>query len=291
MPATLNNKNKERLKIFKDSLNIFMRNRLARAGFVIALLYLACALIAPYFAPYDPVQQDLPNALKPMSEKHFFGTDEFGRDIFTRIIFGARISLFIGTGAVAIAFVVGMIMGTLAGYYGGLVDSIVMRIMDIMLSFPAILLAIVIVTILGPGLVNVLIAVGVQSTPIFARMIRGSVLSVKENEYITAARALGSNDLRIMVSHILPNCMAPMIVLSTLRIGTAIITASGLSFLGLGAQPPTPEWGAMLATGRNYLRAAPWVATTPGLAIMMVVFGFNLLGDGLRDSMDPRMKR
>ncbi len=267
-----------------------MRNRLTRAGAVVVTLYLITALVAPYFASYNPILQDLPNTLKPPNMKNLFGTDEFGRDILTRIIFGARISLFIGAGAVAIAFVLGTIFGTSAAYYGGHVDSIVMRIMDIMLSFPAILLAIVIVTILGPGLVNVLIAVGIQSTPMFARMIRGSVLSVKENEYVLAARALGANDLRMIVNHILPNSMAPMIVLATLRIGTAIITAAGLSFLGLGAQPPTPEWGAMLATGRNYLRAAPWVATIPGLAIMTVVFGFNLLGDGLRDAMDPRMK-
>jgi len=267
-----------------------MRNRLTRAGAIVIALYLITALVAPYFAPYNPIMQDLPNTLKPPNMKNLFGTDEFGRDILTRIIFGARISLLIGAGAVAIAFVLGTILGTSAAYYGGRVDSIVMRIMDIMLSFPAILLAIVIVTILGPRLINVLIAVGIQSTPMFARMIRGSVLSVKENEYVLAARALGANDLRMIINHILPNSMAPMIVLATLRIGTAIITASGLSFLGLGAQPPTPEWGAMLATGRNYLRAAPWVATIPGLAIMTVVFGFNLLGDGLRDAMDPRMK-
>ncbi|MBW2305557.1 MAG: ABC transporter permease [Deltaproteobacteria bacterium] len=286
----MKNNNNERWKLLRESFSILMRNRLTRAGAIVIALYLITALVAPYFAPYNPIMQDLPNTLKPPNMKNLFGTDEFGRDILTRIIFGARISLLIGAGAVAIAFVLGTILGTSAAYYGGRVDSIVMRIMDIMLSFPAILLAIVIVTILGPRLINVLIAVGIQSTPMFARMIRGSVLSVKENEYVLAARALGANDLRMIINHILPNSMAPMIVLATLRIGTAIITASGLSFLGLGAQPPTPEWGAMLATGRNYLRAAPWVATIPGLAIMTVVFGFNLLGDGLRDAMDPRMK-
>jgi peptide/nickel transport system permease protein len=290
IPKTLNKFN-ERRKLLWDGFSVLVRNRLSKAGFVIVILYLICALVAPYFAPYDPIKQDLPNTLKPPSMKHFFGTDEFGRDIFSRIIFGARISLFIGTGAVTIAFILGIILGTLAGFYGGKVDSVIMRIMDIKLSFPAILLAIVIVTILGPGLVNVLIAVGIQATPTFARMIRGSVLSVKENEYVTAGRAMGASDLRLILCHILPNSLAPVIVLATLQIGTAIISASGLSFLGLGAQPPTPEWGAMLASGRNYLRAAPWVATTPGLAIMAVVFGFNLLGDGLRDSLDPRMKK
>ena len=283
-------KNSGKNKLWREHFSILVRNRLAKTGLVVIAIYLLTALVAPFFAPYDPIKQDLPSTLKPPSLKNFFGTDEFGRDIFSRLIFGARISLLIGAGAVAIAFILGTILGTAAGYYGGGTDSIIMRIMDIMLSFPAILLAIVIVTILGPGLVNVLIAVGIQSTPMFARMIRGSVLSVKENEYVLAARALGANDFRILLKHVLPNCMAPMIVLGTLRIGTAIITAAGLSFLGLGAQPPTPEWGAMLASGRNYMRAAIWVATIPGLAIMTVVFGFNLLGDGLRDAMDPRMK-
>lgn len=278
------------MSLWKESVGILLRNRLAKTGAVVILIYLLTALVAPYFAPFDPIKQSLADSLKPPSFSHFFGTDEYGRDIFSRIIFGARISLMIGVGAVGIAFFLGTILGTVSGYYGGRIDSIIMRIMDIMLSFPAILLAIVIVTILGPGMVNVLIAVGIQSTPMFARMIRGSVLSVKENEYILAARALGGSDFRILRKHVLPNCMAPMIVLGTLRIGTAIITASGLSFLGLGAQPPTPEWGAMLASGRNYMRAALWVATIPGLAIMTVVFGFNLLGDGLRDAMDPRMK-
>lgn len=284
-------RNTQKHKLWRERLDILRRNTLAKTGLVVIAIYLIVAFVGPFFVPFDPLLPDLPNTLKAPSFEHFFGTDEFGRDIFSRIIFGARISLFIGVGAVAISFVVGTILGSAAGYYGGKTDAIIMRIMDIKLSFPEILLAIVVVTILGPGLQNVVIAVGIQSTPMFARVIRSTVLSVKESDYVLAARALGASNRRILFKHVLPNCMAPMIVLGTLRIGTAIITASGLSFLGLGAQPPIPEWGAMLASGRNYLRSAFWVATIPGLAIMAVVFGFNLLGDGLRDAMDPRMKK
>lgn len=278
-------------KLWRERFSILWSNSLAKTGLVVIVLYLIVAFLGPYFAPYDPYQLDLPNTLQAPSSEHIFGTDEFGRDIFSRIIIGAGISLSVGVMTVIISSIFGGLLGAVAGYCGGAADSIIMRIIDIKLAFPEILLAIVIVTILGPGLQNVVIAVGIQSIPMFARMIRSSVLSVKESDYVLAARGLGASHLRILFKHVLPNCMAPMIVLATLRIGTAIITASGLSFLGLGAQPPTPEWGAMLASGRNYLRAAPWVSTIPGLAIMMVVFGFNVLGDGLRDAMDPRMKK
>jgi peptide/nickel transport system permease protein len=283
--------NSEKRKLWRERFDILWRNALAKTGLVVIAIYLIVAFLGPFFVPFDPLEPDLPNTLKAPSFEHFFGTDEFGRDIFSRIIMGARISLFVGVATVVISFVLGTLLGAAAGYCGGKTDSIIMRIMDIKLSFPDILLAIVVVTILGPGLQNVVIAVGVQSTPMFARMIRSTVLSVKESDYVLAARGLGANNMRILFKHVLPNCMAPMIVLGTLRIGTAIITASGLSFLGLGAQPPIPEWGAMLASGRNYLRAASWVSTIPGLAIMAVVFGFNVLGDGLRDAMDPRMKK
>jgi len=284
-------KNSKKRKLWRERFDILWRNALAKTGLVVIAIYLIVSFLGPFFVPFDPLEPDLPNTLKAPSFEHFFGTDEFGRDIFSRIIMGARISLFVGVATVVISFVLGTLLGAAAGYCGGKTDSIIMRIMDIKLSFPDILLAIVVVTILGPGLQNVVIAVGVQSTPMFARMIRSTVLSVKESDYVLAARGLGANNMRILFKHVLPNCMAPMIVLGTLRIGTAIITASGLSFLGLGAQPPIPEWGAMLASGRNYLRAASWVSTIPGLAIMMVVFGFNVLGDGLRDAMDPRMKK
>jgi peptide/nickel transport system permease protein len=284
-------RNSKKRKFWRDRFNILWRNSLAKTGLVVIVIYLIVAFLGPFFVPFDPYQLDLPNTLKAPSVEHLFGTDEFGRDILSRIIIGARISLFVGVATVIISFILGTLLGAAAGFCGGLTDSIIMRVMDIKLSFPDILLAIVVVTILGPGLQNVVLAVGVQSTPMFARMIRSTVLSVKESDYVLAARGLGANNMRILFKHVLPNCMAPMIVLGTLRVGTAIITASGLSFLGLGAQPPTPEWGAMLASGRNYLRAASWVSTIPGLAIMAVVFGFNVLGDGLRDAMDPRMKK
>ena len=284
-------RNSEKRKLWRERFDILWRNSLAKTGLVVIAIYLIVSFLGPFFVPFDPLEPDLPNTLKAPSLEHFFGTDEFGRDIFSRIVMGARISLFVGVATVVISFILGTLLGAAAGYCGGKTDSIIMRIIDIKLSFPDILLAIVVVTILGPGLQNVVIAVGVQSTPMFARMIRSTVLSVKESDYVLAARGLGASHMRILFKHVLPNCMAPMIVLGTLRIGTAIITASGLSFLGLGAQPPTPEWGAMLASGRNYLRAASWVSTIPGLAIMTVVFGFNVLGDGLRDAMDPRMKK
>lgn len=278
-------------KLLRERFNILWSNSLAKTGLVVISIYLIVAFVGPYFVPFDPYRMDLPNTLQAPSFNHLFGTDELGRDIFSRLVIGARISLSVGVTTVIISFVFGTLLGAIAGYFGGMADAIIMRIIDIKLAFPEILLAIVVVTILGPGLQNVVIAVGIQSIPQFARMIRSKVLSVKESDYVLAARGLGASHLRLLFKHVLPNCMAPMIVLVTLRIGTAIITASGLSFLGLGAQPPTPEWGAMLATGRNYLRAAPWVSTIPGLAIMAVVFGFNVLGDGLRDAMDPRMKK
>ena len=284
-------RNSGKRKLWRERFDILWSNALAKTGLVVIAIYLIVAFLGPFFVPFDPLEPDLPNTLKAPGFEHFFGTDEFGRDIFSRIIMGARISLFVGVATVIISFILGTLLGAAAGFCGGTTDSIIMRIMDIKLSFPDILLAIVVVTILGPGLQNVVLAVGVQSTPMFARMIRSTVLSVKEADYVLAARGLGADNMRILFKHVLPNCMAPMIVLGTLRIGTAIITASGLSFLGLGAQPPTPEWGAMLASGRNYLRAASWVSTIPGLAIMAVVFGFNVLGDGLRDAMDPRMKK
>ena len=284
-------RNSGKRKLWRERFDILWSNALAKTGLVVIAIYLIVAFLGPFFVPFDPLEPDLPNTLKAPGFEHFFGTDEFGRDIFSRIIMGARISLFVGVATVIISFILGTLLGAAAGFCGGATDSIIMRVMDIKLSFPDILLAIVVVTILGPGLQNVVLAVGVQSTPMFARMIRSTVLSVKESDYVLAARGLGADNMRILFKHVLPNCMAPMIVLGTLRIGTAIITASGLSFLGLGAQPPTPEWGAMLASGRNYLRAASWVSTIPGLAIMAVVFGFNVLGDGLRDAMDPRMKK
>ncbi len=273
-----------------SSLRRFAKNRKAVVGVAMVVLYVAVALLAPALTPYNPTKPDLNLALQAPTLGHPLGNDELGRDILARIIYGARISLMVGLVGTGIALVGGVILGSLSGYFGGWVDTVIMRAMDIMLAFPSFLLALAIVSILGAGLMNLMLAIGIFSIPSFSRVVRGSVLSVKNQDYVEAARAVGLSDLRILVAHILPNCMAPIIVLATMRVATAILTASGLSFLGLGAQPPTPEWGAMLSNGREYLRAAPHLATFPGLAIMFGVLGFNLFGDGLRDALDPRLK-
>ncbi len=254
------------------------------------LAFVIVAVFADWIAPFDPRAQDLYSNLDRPSRAHPFGKDEFGRDIFSRVIHGTRISLAVGLGATAIAAVGGVLLGLGAGYFGGWIDTIVMRAMDVLLAFPGILLALAIVHILGPGLVNVTVAVGVFAIPTFARVVRGSVLQIRQLDFVAAARAQGAGDGRILAVHVLPNCFAPIIVLSTLRMATAILTAAGLSFLGLGAQPPTPEWGAMLAAGREFLRSAPHVAAFPGLAIMLMVLAFNMFGDGLQDALDPRLK-
>jgi peptide/nickel transport system permease protein len=267
------------------------KNKGAIAGGVIIVIFILSAIFAPLIAPYDPLESNLKEALQSHSFKHWLGTDEQGRDILSRIIHGGRMSLAIGVIAVAIATALGVLLGLVAGYTGGKVDNIIMRLMDILVAFPGMLLALAIVSALGPGTLNLMIAIGVYSVPIFARVVRGSVLTVKEMEFVEAARAIGQNNFLIVFSHILPNCVGPILVLSTLRVATAILVGAGLSFLGLGPQPPTPEWGAMLSSGREYLRIAPWVATYPGLAIVFVVLGFNIFGDGLRDALDPRLRQ
>jgi peptide/nickel transport system permease protein len=266
------------------------RSKLAVAGLVIIVVLILTALLADVIAPYTYEQQNLQETFLSPSFKHLFGTDEFGRDIFSRVVYGSRISLQVGFIAVGISLVAGGILGALAGYYGGKVDQFIMRAMDILLSIPGILLAISIVAALGPGLVNLMIAVGISSIPQYARIVQASVLSVREQEFVEAARAVGSSDFRIIFKHIIPNVLAPLIVQSTLGIATAILTAAGLSFIGLGIQPPTPEWGAMLSGGRGYIRNYWFMTMFPGLAIMITIFGLNLLGDGLRDALDPRMK-
>jgi ABC-type dipeptide/oligopeptide/nickel transport system permease subunit len=235
------------------------------------------------------LRPDFTRALQGPTRDSPLGRDELGRDIISRILYGTRISLWIGGIAVGIGVLVGVPLGAIPGYYPR-ADLFVQRVIDVMLAFPGLLLAIVLISILGVGLVNVMVAIGVASIPTYARLVRGSVLSIKEMDYIAAAKALGFSDLRIIFCHVLPNCLAPIIVQSTLQIATAILFAAGLGFLGLGAKPPMPEWGVMLSTGRDYLRIAPHVATFPGLVIMLAVLGFNLLGDGLRDALDPRLK-
>jgi len=267
-----------------------IKSKIGLMGLVLIGILILVAVFAPYLAPYDPVKQNILFRYQAPSQKHLLGTDEMGRDILSRIIYGARISLLVGLLSIGLALVIGVILGLLAGFYGGVIDMIIMRIMDIMLAFPSILLAIAIVAILGPQLKNSMLAIGIINIPRFARIIRSSALSLKESEFINAARVLGAGDVRIIFHHLLPNAMAPLIVQTTLGIATAILEAAALSFLGLGAQPPTPEWGAMLSDARSSLQKAPWVATFPGLAIIFGVLGFNLLGDGLRDALDPKMK-
>lgn len=266
------------------------KNNNAVFGVSVILFTLVVAIFAPYIAPHQPNEQDLLNRLNPPSLKHPLGTDGHGRDILSRVIFGSRISLLIGLISIGIGLGIGVPMGLTAGFLGGAYEEFIMRTIDIMMSFPGILLALVVVAILGPGLFNVMIAIGIWSIPIFTRIVRGSTLSLREEQFIEAARALGVGDFKIMVKHVLPNCLAPILVLSSLRLATAILSAAALSFLGLGAQPPTPDWGAMLSAGRDFLREAWWFSTFPGLAIMFVVLGFNLLGDGLRVVLDPKMR-
>lgn len=266
------------------------RNRLAMLGLAIIAIFVALAVLAPWIAPHDPLRSSFAKRLQPPSAEHWLGTDELGRDMFSRLLYGARISLRIGLISVFIGTVIGVPLGAISAYYGGWVDLIVQRVIDVMLAFPGILLAIVLVSTLGVGLENVMIAVGIVSVPVYTRLVRGSALALKRKDFVEAARAAGARDLVIIARHILPNCVAPVIVQSTLQVGSSILWAAGLGFLGLGAQPPTPEWGTILSRGRQYLLVAPHITTATGLSIMLVVLGFNLLGDGLRDALDPRMQ-
>jgi len=276
---------------YADAGRRLRRNRAAMAGLVVVLLLALLAIFAPVIAPADPIAQDLDARLLPPSHQHWLGTDDLGRDLLTRIIYGGRVSLTVGLVSIGIALAVGTVLGLAGGFYRGISESVIMRTMDIMLAFPATLLAIFIVGIRGPGLNNAMLAIGVINIPIFARIVRGSTLRVRQEDFVEAARALGGSQLRILNRHILPNTLAPIIVQTTLAIGGAILEAAGLSFLGLGAQAPTPEWGSMLTNTREFLRDAPWAATFPGLAILVTVVGFNLLGDGLRDALDPRLRQ
>ena len=279
-----------------EQLDQLWRNKTAVAGLVIVLLFIVAAILAPRISPHDPIETSLYDQLKPPawaeggSAKNLLGTDDLGRDILSRIIWGARVSLLVAVVSVSLAFVWGTLIGSLSGYYKGTLDNVVMRIMDIILSFPYILLAIVVVAYLGPSLRNAMIAIGITYVPRFARIVRGSVLEECEKDYVLAARSIGAGNLRIVFIEILPNCLGPLIVQTTLSFASAVLDAAALSFLGLGAQPPTPEWGAMIAHSRALILRASWVMTFPGIAILLAVLGFNLLGDGLRDALDPRMR-
>ncbi|MEA3460034.1 MAG: nickel transporter permease [Chloroflexota bacterium] len=286
----LKEKYRKPTSLWQDALRQLLRNKLAIVGMIILAIFLLSAFFAHWLAPYDPVKQELIKRRQPPSAEHLLGIDEVGRDIMSRIIFGARTSLRVGVGSVSFAIIIGALVGAISGYLGGWVDNIVMRLMDILLAFPSMLLAIAIVSILGPGLMNMLYAIAIVSIPQYARIVRASVLSVKEQDYILAARAIGCSPGRILFQNVFPNCLTPLIVQATLGIATAILDAAGLSFLGLGAQPPTPEWGAMLGRGRGSVFTAPHIVFFPGLAIMLTVLGFNLLGDGLRDALDVRLR-
>lgn len=273
-----------------EAWNGFKKSKVAVVGAFIVIFFILLAIFGPIIAPEGINEQELSDRLHPPSSEYWFGTDDLGRDIFSRVIHGARISLWVGFFSVIGSVVVGSLLGIIAGYYGRWVDMIISRVFDIMLAFPSILLAIAVVSVLGPSLQNALIAIAIINVPNFGRLIRSKVLSIKEDEYITAAKGIGMKDARILFSHILPNSMAPVMVQGTLAIATAILEAAALGFLGLGAQAPDPEWGKMLADSKDYLQSAPWTMIFPGLAIMLTVLGFNLMGDGLRDAMDPRMK-
>jgi peptide/nickel transport system permease protein len=272
------------------ALRRLTRHRGALLGLVILAALALMALAAPWLSPRDPIKTSPREALQAPGPRFLLGSDQFGRDVASRALHGARISLTVGLIAVAIAVALGTPVGLLSGYYGGRVDGLVMRVVDVLLAFPGILLALAIVSVLSPGLNNVMIAVGLAAVPNYARLVRASVLTAREQLYVEAARALGSRDLGIVARYILPNVVAPLIVTATLGLGTAILSAAALSFLGLGSQPPQPEWGRMLSEGRDYLREAWWISTVPGVGIMLTVLAMNLLGDGLRDVLDPRLK-
>ena len=281
---------------FFEQLSQLWRNKTAILGLVIITGFILVAILAPVLSPHDPVATSLYDQLKPPvwhetgTWKNILGTDELGRDTLSRIIYGARVSLTVAIVSVGIAFTLGTLLGCISGYYKGIVDSLIMRVMDMILAFPYLLLAIVVVAYLGPSLQNAMMAIGITYVPRFARIVRGSVLEECEKDYVMAARAVGASDGRIIFVNILPNCLGPLIVQTTLSMASAILDAAALSFLGLGAQPPTPEWGGMIARSRALILRASWVMTFPGIAILLAVLGFNLLGDGLRDALDPRLR-
>ena len=275
---------------FWDIWRRLRRNKLAMLGLIIVLILVLSAVFANFIAPYDYAQQDLTNMKAWPSREHLLGTDDYGRDILSRIIYGGRVSLLVAILSIVFGLVVGGILGISAGYFGGVYDGTVMRIMDIIMAIPGFLLAVCISAALGSGVLNTAIAIGIGCVPGYARLLRALVLSIREQEYVEAARATGASDLRIMFRQIVPNILSPVIVESTLRIGGCILMISSLSFIGLGVQPPTPEWGSMLSAGRALIRSFWPIVTFPGLAIMLTLFGFNLFGDGLRDALDPKLK-
>jgi peptide/nickel transport system permease protein len=274
----------------RRQLTYALRQPSIAIGAVVLLLFLVAAAFAPLLSPNDPMEQDIVNGLKPPSAEHLLGTDKLGREILSRLLYGARISLFVGFSVVVLAGTLGTLLGLIAGYVGGWADEAIMRITDIFFAFPALILAMAIAGALGPSLQNALIAISAVTWPVYARLIRGQVLALKQREFVLAARTVGVPESQIVLRHLLPNTLAPLLVQISFDMGGAITAVAGLSFIGFGAQPPTPEWGVMISEGRNYMATQWWLGACPALAILLVVGGFNLLGDGLRDLLDPRLR-
>jgi peptide/nickel transport system permease protein len=276
---------------FRSALKRLKKDKGALAGLIIIVLIIFSAVLAPFLTPFNPLKQNYDELLSPPSSHHPLGTDQYGRDMLTRILYGARYALLIGVSVVGIQLIVGVTLGLIAGYYGGVVESVIMRLTDVMLAIPSVVLAVTIAGFLGGGIQNVIIAVGAVGWREYTRLVRGQVLSAKEETFVEAARSVGCGDFRIMVYHIFPYTVGSVITYSTISVAVAILWAAALSFLGLGAQPPTPEWGAMLADGREFMMDAWWIATFPGLSIMITVIGFNFFGDALRNALDPKMDK
>jgi peptide/nickel transport system permease protein len=276
---------------WKHTLYLWRQNRLAMIGTILVAFFIVIAVFAPAIAPYDPIEVNISKSLLPPSSDHIFGTDQFGRDIFSRVVYGARIEVGIILLVTVISGTIGVAVGITAGYFGGIIDDVLMRITDVFLSFPNLILAMALSAMLGRGVFNAIIAISLVGWTVIARLARAEAMKIKSLPYIEAIRALGASNTRILLLHVLPMCMSPVLVQLSLRMGSIILTAAGLGFLGLGAQPPTPEWGAIVSDGRSYLVQQWWISTFPGLFIALVVLGFNLLGDGIRDIMDPRIRR
>ncbi len=273
-----------------DSLKRFLKNKLALSGLIIVLFFFMVSFLAPAISTHDPSEIDRENVLSPPSAKYIFGTDKTGRDVFSRMVYGSRISLKVGFVAVGISLVIGVFVGALAGYYGGVTDAVIMRFVDIMLCFPAFFLILAVIAILEPSIWNIMIVIGITGWMGVARLVRAEFLSLKERDFVLAAKAQGAGSMRIIFGHILPNAMGPILVAATLGVAGAILTESALSFLGIGIQPPTPSWGNILTEGKDTIEIAPWLSLYPGLAILVTVLGYNLLGEGIRDALDPRLK-
>ena len=279
------------IKVSRDRINVFKRSKSAVLGLIFVIITILTAIFAPLIAPYDPVEQNLIERLEGPSSKHWLGTDNFGRDIFSRIIWGSRVSLKVGLTSMSFGILVGFLLGIISGYYGGIMDALIMRLVDVLLAFPSILLALTIMAIMGSSVNNVILAIGITAIPRFTRIVRAEVISIKDQEYVTASQALGATNFRTMFKHIAPNVLTPLIIMGTLRIAYAIISEASLSFLGLGVQPPTPSWGNIISAGKGVLSFAPWISVSGGIAIVIAVLGFNLFGDGLRDALDPKSRR